>query len=126
MNVQVDQTSAAAIPALAIASTMTGITFWPFLVTAVFAVCALVYQDQMPINKAFANVIASTAIGGAISQILAIPTLKAIAQYLPFLAEWTQTADQAMVALIAITFGLVAHVLMPTLLRRISVFGSKQ
>lgn len=125
MNNQIDAASSTTVSALAIISTMTGITFWPFAITAVFAVCALVYQDQMPFKKAFANVVASAAIGGAISQISAIPILYGIARYFPFLAEWVLTAEKPMVALIAMVFGLIAHVLMPALLKRVAWIGSK-
>jgi hypothetical protein len=124
MNNEINAVSTASVPALAIVSTMVGITFWPFALTAVFSVCALVYQEQMPIRKSFLNVIASTAIGGMVSQLSAIPVLLVVIKYLPFLTEWARTAEKPMVALIAIVIGLVAHVLMPALLKRIASLGA--
>jgi hypothetical protein len=129
MNIQTDTATVGKVTGLAIASTMTGITFWPFALTAVFAACALVYQDKMPPNKAFANVVASTAIGGAISQLVAIPALYALAWEYPFLSDWVLTGEKTMVALIAIGVGLVAHILLPALLKyitkSIAFLGSK-
>jgi len=125
MTTQIDDAATVAIPALAIATTMVGITFWPFALTAVFSICALVYQEKMPVNKSFLNVIASTAIGGMVSQLSAVPVLLAVINFLPFLTEWAKTAQEPMVALIAIVIGLVAHVLMPALLKRIAWLGSK-
>ncbi len=84
MTTQIDDAATVAIPALAIATTMVGITFWPFALTAVFSICALVYQEKMPVNKSFLNVIASTAIGGMVSQLSAVPVLLAVINFYLF------------------------------------------
>jgi hypothetical protein len=122
-----DEVATATIaPAVAIVTTMVGITLWPFAVAFVFALCALVYQEAMIAQKAFANVIVATLLGGAIAQISAVPALLITIKYMPSLTSWAMTAEIPMTALIAILIGLAAHKVVPRCLELIGKLGGSQ
>ena len=110
-------------PTTAITFTLAGITLWPFAVAFLFAVMVLINQVNMPIRSVFTNVILSTALGGALSQLTAQPLLLFLKSQIPSLAPWAEIAQLPMVGLIAIVFGVTAHVVVPTLLSWISRIG---
>lgn len=119
-------TTATITPALAVITTVVGITLWPFAVAFVFALCALVYQESVMPMKAFCSVLASTLLGGAIAQISAIPVLVITVTYIPSLTAWAQDAQIAMTAAIALLIGLLAHKVIPVLLGRIGKMGGAE
>lgn len=116
-------TTAVTAPATAVAFTLAGITLWPFAVAFFFAVAVLINQVNMPVRSVFTNVILSTALGGALSQLSAPPVLLFVQARLPELTPWAQVAELPMIGLIAIAFGVTAHVAVPTLLSWISRLG---
>jgi hypothetical protein len=120
-------TVAVGAPTLSIVASQLDITLWPFAVTFFFAVVALgAYEDSMPIKKAFWNVLASTGIGGAVSQIVSLPFLFWISVKNPELTPWAALAQIPMTLIIAIAIGLIAHKAVPKLLELIGGFRSNQ
>lgn len=119
-------TTAVTAPATAITFTLAGITLWPFLVTFFFAFFVMINQTKMEVRSVFTNVILSTALGGALSQLIAPPALLLLQHRMPELAPWTQVAELSMVGFLAIVFGVTAHVAVPTLLNWISRIGGAQ
>ena len=91
---------------------------WPFGVAFVFGVVALIYMSKMQNNLALVSILGSTLLGGALSQLLAEPSLIMIKTCLPSLTEWCDKAQSyhAMIAIMAITIGLFAQTVMPKLL----------
>lgn len=116
-------TTAVTAPATAVAFTLAGITLWPFVLTCFIAFLVLINQTNMPVRNVFTNVILSTALGGALSQLIAPPALLFIQYRMPELTPWAQVAELPMIGLIAIVFGVTAHVAVPTLLSWISRLG---
>jgi hypothetical protein len=115
-------------PVLSVAAVLNQITLWPFGLTFFIAVITLMAYgpDDMPIKKAFANVIASTSLGGLFSQILAPPAVLYIAKLVPSIKPWADTAQIPMIILISVLVGLTAHKAIPKLLELIGGYRSSQ
>ena len=93
---------------------------WPFGIAFVFGVVALIYMAKMQNNLAIVSILGSTLLGGALSQLLAEPSLLMIRSFLPSLTVWAEKAQShyAMIAILAILIGLFAQTVMPKLLVR--------
>ena len=93
---------------------------WPFGIAFVFGVVALIYMAKMQNNLALVSIAGSTLLGGALSQLLAEPSLLLIKSILPSLTAWCDkpSTHHAMIAILAITIGLFAQTVMPKLLVR--------
>jgi hypothetical protein len=115
-------------PVLSIAAAQIEMTLWPFGLAFFFAALTLMAYETnaMPIKKAFWNVIASTSLGGGLSQISAPPILMIVAGWLPSIKPWAETAQIPMTMVIATAIGLTAHKLIPKLHELIGGYRSKQ
>jgi hypothetical protein len=115
-------------PVLSIAAAQIEMTLWPFGLAFFFAALTLMAYETnaMPIKKAFWNVIASTSLGGGLSQISAPPVLMIVAGWLPSIKPWAETAQIPMTMVIATAIGLTAHKLIPKLHELIGGYRSKQ
>jgi hypothetical protein len=115
-------------PVLSIAAAQIEFTLWPFGLAFFFAALTLMAYETnaMPIKKAFFNVIASTSLGGGLSQISAPPVLMIATAWAPSIKPWADTAQIPMTMLIATVIGLTAHKLIPKLLELIGGYRSKQ
>ena len=102
-------------------------TAWPFGIAFIASCVALIYVVRMDLDIAVKNIIGSTLIGGAISQLTAIPVLAIIKQTRPELLNWAENAQMPMTAILAIIIGLLAQQLMPKILTRLgkAVDGDK-
>ena len=108
-----------ATPALAVTAASFNIELWPFGITFLFAFVALAYADTADLEwlKAIKNVVGSTLIGGMFAQILAKPACLILGSLITSIKPWTDTAEIPMMAALAITFGLVLHLLVPVVQR---------
>lgn len=104
------------------------VTLWPFGVAFFFAVITLgAYNDVgMTPRKSFWNVIASTSLGGVLSQFSAAPILLFITSYAPSIKPWADLAQIPMTLLIAMAIGLTAHRFMPKILELIGGYRSNK
>lgn len=115
---------AVATPTVAAAATLFEISLWPFALAFAFAFGALLYQEVKNPLRAVAVVIFSTAAGGTLAQLSAIPALIIVVKFVPELQPWAANARFEMTALLAIGIGVFAHKLVPALLRRTDRLGN--
>jgi hypothetical protein len=119
------QTVAVAAPIVSAVGMTLDFTLWPFALAFFFAAITLgAYEEDMPARKAFWNVLASTALGGGLSQVSAVPILLCIKAYLPAMQPWADVAQLPMTFVIATVIGLTAHKAMPRFLKLIGEFRS--
>jgi hypothetical protein len=116
MQTPVEQGAAIVVAAPVLALLFTA---WPFALSFVASCVALIYVASTNINVAVKNIIGSTLIGGAMSQLTAIPVLLIVKHNFPHLLTWAETAQAPMTALLAIVIGLLTQKLMPKIINRL-------
>jgi hypothetical protein len=93
---------------------------WPFGLSFVAGVIALIYMASMQPKDAFKSVVGSTVLGGSISQVGAGIVLSLAGSFNEGIKSWAIESDSKLitVALLSIIIGLFAQSVMPKLFKR--------